>query len=155
MFHHGHPRGRKMQHDFRAASQFARDADPPTHILHHSLHEIKAEAHAANLIVAHGLYSVKRLEDVREVGGRNADAFVLHADPDFRFWVGRRGMRADSDPVTIDITDALKDKNFTLFHPFTTTLVEVVLNRVPYPFDKVEGIFEWLPRFPVRAGTTD
>jgi hypothetical protein len=54
-------------------------------------------------------------------------------------------MRADSDPVTIDITDALKDKSFTLFHPFTTTLVEVVLNRVPYPFDKVEGIFEWLP----------
>jgi hypothetical protein len=64
-------------------------------------------------------------------------------------------MRADSDPVTIDITDALKDKNATLFHPFTTTLVEVVLNRVPYPFDKVEGIFEWLPPFPARAGITD
>lgn len=59
-------------------------------------------------------------------------------------------MRADSDPVTIDITGALKDKDATLFHPFTTTLVEVVLNRVPYPFDKVEGIFEWLPPF-VRA----
>jgi len=64
-------------------------------------------------------------------------------------------MRADSDPVTIDITDALKDKNFTLFYPFTTTLVEVVLNRVPYPFDKVEGIFEWLPPFPARASTAD
>jgi hypothetical protein len=63
-------------------------------------------------------------------------------------------MRADSDPVTIDITDALKNMKFTLFHPFTTTLVEVVLNRVPYPFDKVEGIFEWLPAFPSRAGTT-
>ena len=60
-------------------------------------------------------------------------------------------MRADSDPVIIDITDALKDKNATLFHPFTTTLVEVVLNRVPYPFDKVEGIFEWLPPFPARV----
>ncbi|MFC5864302.1 esterase/lipase family protein [Acidicapsa dinghuensis] len=59
-------------------------------------------------------------------------------------------MRADSDPVTIDISDALKDKDATLFHPFTTTLVEVVLNRVPYPFDKVEGIFEWLPPFPAR-----
>ncbi len=64
-------------------------------------------------------------------------------------------MRADSDPVTIDITDALKDKNATLFHPFTTTLVEVVLNRVPYPFDKIEGIFEWLPPFPARAGITN
>ena len=64
-------------------------------------------------------------------------------------------MRADSNPVTIDITNALQKNNFTLFHPFTTTLVEVVMNRVPYPFDKVEGIFEWLPRFPARAGTTD
>jgi hypothetical protein len=64
-------------------------------------------------------------------------------------------MRADSDPVTIDITGALKDENARLFHPFTTTLVEVVLNRVPYPFDKVEGIFEWLPPFPPRASSTD
>lgn len=64
-------------------------------------------------------------------------------------------MRADSDPVTIDITDALKDENFTLFYPFTTTLVEVVLNRVPYPFDKVEGIFVWLPPFPDRAPITE
>ena len=64
-------------------------------------------------------------------------------------------MRADSNPVTIDITDALKDKAATLFHPFTTTLVEVVLNRVPYPFDKVEGIFVWLPPFPARAGITE
>lgn len=64
-------------------------------------------------------------------------------------------MRADSDPVTINITDALKDKSFTLFHPFTTTLVEVVLNRVPFPFDKVEGIFEWLPPFAARVGNTD
>lgn len=63
-------------------------------------------------------------------------------------------MRADSDPVAIDITEALKDKNFSLFHPFTTTLVEVVMNRVPYPFDKVQGIFEWLPRFPARTGNT-
>ena len=63
-------------------------------------------------------------------------------------------MRADKDPVTIDITGALEKENFTLFYPFTTTLVEVVLNRVPYPFDKVEGIFEWLPPF-VRAPKTE
>jgi hypothetical protein len=60
-------------------------------------------------------------------------------------------MRADSDPITIEITGELKDKNATLFHPFTTTLVEVVLNRVPYPFDKVQGIFEWLPPFTART----
>ena len=64
-------------------------------------------------------------------------------------------MRADSDPVTIDITDVLKDNHATLFYPFTATLVEVVLNRVPYPFDSVKGIFEWLPPFPARTGTTD
>jgi hypothetical protein len=62
-------------------------------------------------------------------------------------------MRADSDPVTIDITGALENKGFTLFHPFTTTLVEVVLNRVPYPFDEVKGIFVWLPPFTKQAGT--
>jgi len=64
-------------------------------------------------------------------------------------------LRADSDPVTIEITESLKDKDATLFHPFTTTLVEVVLNRVPFPFDKVEGIFEWFPPFPPRAVKTD
>jgi hypothetical protein len=25
-----------------------------------------------------------------------------------------------------------------------------VLNRVPYPFNEVKGIFEWLPPFPPR-----
>ena len=64
-------------------------------------------------------------------------------------------MRADSDPVTIDITGAVQDKDFTLFCPFTTTLVEVVLNRVPYPFDKVEGVFVWLPPFEKRNDTED
>jgi hypothetical protein len=67
----------------------------------------------------------------------------------------RMEMRADSDPVTIDISDALQDKDATLFHPFTTTLVEIVLNRVPYPFDEVKGIFEWLPPFTARANNAD
>jgi hypothetical protein len=67
----------------------------------------------------------------------------------------RMEMRADSNPVTIDITDALMETNFTLFHPFTTTLVEVVLNRVPYPFDQVKGIFEWLPPLKKPDGTED
>jgi len=30
-----------------------------------------------------------------------------------------------------------------------------VLNRVPFPFDKVEGIFEWFPPFSPRAAKTD
>jgi len=66
-------------------------------------------------------------------------------------------MRADTEAVIIDITGALRDQNATLFHPFTTTLVEVVLNRKPFPFDKVGGIFSWLPPFPAltnEAGPT-
>ena len=59
------------------------------------------------------------------------------------------------DPVTIDISGALRDKDATLFHPFTTTLVEIVLNRVPYPFNEVKGIFEWLPPFPARANNAN
>jgi len=60
-------------------------------------------------------------------------------------------MRADTDPVIIDITAALEDKDMSLFHPFTTTLVEVVLNRKPYPFDQVGKIFSFLPPFPPHA----
>ena len=45
---------------------------------------------------------------------------------------------------------ALKDKNATLFHPFTTTLVEIVLNRLPYPFGDPSKIFAWWPPFPPR-----
>jgi hypothetical protein len=67
--------------------------------------------------------------------------------------VRREMLRADDDPVIIDITEALKDKNATLFHAFTTTLVEVVLNRVPYPFNEVKGIFEWLAPFPPKSQT--
>ena len=64
----------------------------------------------------------------------------------------RMEMRADGDPVIIDITDALRDTDLTLFHPFTTTLVEIVLNRVPFPFDKAETIFKWLPPFEKPGG---
>jgi hypothetical protein len=66
-------------------------------------------------------------------------------------------MRADSDPVAIEISEALKDRNATLFHPFTTTLVEVVLNRVPYPFGAISKIFGWMGPFPERpqSSSTD
>lgn len=53
-------------------------------------------------------------------------------------------MRADSDPVTIDISGAMAGTGASLFHPFTTTLVEIVLNRVPFPFRTISPIFNWL-----------
>lgn len=61
-------------------------------------------------------------------------------------------MRADSDPVKVDITGALASTDATLFHPFTTTMVEIVLNRVPYPFGEISGIFGWWIGSPGKGG---
>ena len=76
---------RKMQDHFRAAPDFAGDADMPAHVFHHSFDEIETQAHATNLIVPGGLGSIKRLEDVREVRGRNSGSFVLHTDQHLLF----------------------------------------------------------------------
>jgi pimeloyl-ACP methyl ester carboxylesterase len=50
---------------------------------------------------------------------------------------------ASAEPVELDITDLGKG-NGTLFHPFTTTLIEIVLNREPLPFDRQSRILQWL-----------
>ncbi len=56
---------------------------------------------------------------------------------------GSKTMTATAGPVTIDI-DGLGDAS--LFYPFTTTLVEFVINREPAPLDKVSEIFKFLER---------
>ncbi len=53
-------------------------------------------------------------------------------------------MRADTDPVVFDISGGLGGGSGALFHPFTTTLVEIVLNRVPYPFGQFSQVFHWM-----------
>ena len=58
--------------------------------------------------------------------------------------VAPQPMRADSKPVIFDITGGLGTEKASLFHPFTTTLVEIVLNRVPYPFGDFSQIFYWI-----------
>ena len=50
---------------------------------------------------------------------------------------------ATAEPVEIDLED-LGNGNGSLFHPFTTTLIEIVLNREPLPFDKVSRILTFL-----------
>jgi hypothetical protein len=45
-----------------------------------------------------------------------------------------KDLKKTSEPVDIDVTD-LGAGNGTLFYPFTTTLIEIVLNREPLPFD--------------------
>ena len=51
-------------------------------------------------------------------------------------------MTATAGPVTVKV-NGLGDA--TLFYPFTTTLVELVINREPFPLDKVSEIFTFLP----------
>ena len=50
---------------------------------------------------------------------------------------------ASTKPVEIDLED-MGNGNGSLFHPFTTTLIEIVLNREPLPLDKVSRILTFL-----------
>lgn len=52
-------------------------------------------------------------------------------------------MEADAKPVEIDL-DGLGEEKDSLFHPFTTTMVEIILNREPSPLNAVSRIFEFL-----------
>ena len=54
-----------------------------------------------------------------------------------------RQLGATAEPVEIDLED-LGNGNGSLFHPFTTTLIEIVLNREPLPLDKVSRILTFL-----------
>ena len=57
----------------------------------------------------------------------------------------KRQLRADSEPIELDL--ALGDGG-TLFYPFTTTLIEIVLTREPLPFDGVARILTWVSNQP-------
>jgi hypothetical protein len=48
-----------------------------------------------------------------------------------------------AEPVEIDLED-LGDGNGSMFHPFTTTLIHIVLNREPLPLDKVSRLLTFL-----------
>lgn len=52
-----------------------------------------------------------------------------------------KAMTATAGPVVIDV-NGLGDAS--LFYPFTTTLVEIIINREPSPLDKVSDIFKFL-----------
>ncbi len=54
-----------------------------------------------------------------------------------------RQLSATSEPVELDIGD-LGDGNGSLFYPFTTTLIEIVLNREPLPFNDQSRILQFL-----------
>ncbi len=50
-------------------------------------------------------------------------------------------MTATAGPVSINV-NGLGDAS--LFYPFTTTLVEIIVNREPWPLEKVSDIFKFL-----------
>jgi hypothetical protein len=50
-------------------------------------------------------------------------------------------LTATSEPVQLDL-EAMNKPGSSLFHPFTTTLIEVILNREPLPFDSVSRILQ-------------
>ena len=52
-------------------------------------------------------------------------------------------LTATAQPVEIALND-MGDSSASLFHPFTTTLVEIVLNREPSPLNQVSRIFQFL-----------
>ncbi len=54
-----------------------------------------------------------------------------------------RELSATAEPVEVDVGD-LGDGNGSLFFPFTTTLIEIVLNREPLPFDQQSRIMQWM-----------
>jgi hypothetical protein len=58
-------------------------------------------------------------------------------------------MTEDAEPVEIYITSPDGTNSF-LFYPFTTTLVEIILNREPAPMNGVSGVFKFLD-WPVPA----
>lgn len=52
-------------------------------------------------------------------------------------------LTATSAPVQLDLGPVNKPGS-SLFHPFTTTLIEIILNREPLPFDKASRILQFV-----------
>jgi hypothetical protein len=50
-------------------------------------------------------------------------------------------LTATSAPVELDLS-AMNKPDSSLFHPFTTTLIEIILNREPLPFNTVSRILQ-------------
>lgn len=65
----------------------------------------------------------------------------------------RQTMTEMAGPVELEIND-FGGKEGSLFNPFTTTLVEIVLNREPSPLNQISRLFGWwVPKGSTRTGT--
>jgi hypothetical protein len=54
-----------------------------------------------------------------------------------------QAMTAEAAPVILDVAD-LGDGSASLFHPFTTTLIELLLSREPTPLLNVSDVFTFI-----------
>jgi hypothetical protein len=55
----------------------------------------------------------------------------------------KRELTATSEPIELELD---LGGNGSLFFPFTTTLIEIILNREPLPFNDVARILTWVPQ---------
>jgi hypothetical protein len=55
----------------------------------------------------------------------------------------QKQLTAISEAVELDL-DNLTNGSGSLFHPFTTTLIEIILNREPLPFNEESRILKFL-----------
>ncbi len=55
--------------------------------------------------------------------------------------LAKQKLTAKSEPIEVDLD---LGEQGSLFFPFTTTLIEIILNREPLPFDDVARILTWL-----------
>jgi hypothetical protein len=63
----------------------------------------------------------------------------------------KKDLGPTAQPVVIDL-GGMGDENDSLFHPFTTTMVEIVLNRLPSPLNAVSPLFNFLKDAPPNGG---
>jgi hypothetical protein len=63
-------------------------------------------------------------------------------------------LKADSEPVELDIGGLGADGTDSLFHPFTTTMIEIILNREPMPLNEVGRIFQFPEELQAQARGT-
>lgn len=54
----------------------------------------------------------------------------------------KKELAANTEPVEIEINN-LNGDDGNLFHPFTTTLIEIILNREPIPLNGISNILNW------------
>jgi hypothetical protein len=55
--------------------------------------------------------------------------------------IGKKELTAASEPIELDLNLGAHD---SMFFPFTTTLIEIVVNREPLPFDKEARILSFV-----------